>query len=275
MLKNLKSNFFSKIAAVVAILTIFVASFAIPCSAADSSSSLNGTDWVFHDTVEPVSIGTPLPANFYTYSSPSSRIACTYLSWTQTNQLYMTYGGPNPILQVYTDGVWSSDSYRRIHFDSVHVDYASALAAMLEDSAYKCDIAYIDGQEFIFPVGSSWANLVSSDVNSSAFNLVFSLNGQSVLFGSSVIPGVQASDKIDAERYYSTSSDNSNDSFGFFHVLTGITHWVTNSFNDIWSVFYIEGEGLTLLGSLAIAGLSIAIGFLIIGVVQSFLKLRS
>jgi hypothetical protein len=57
-------------------------------------------------------------------------------------------------------------------------------------------------------------------------------------------------------------------------IWTEVMTWITTSLGSVQTVFYASGE-LTFLGTLAVVGVSIAIGFLIIGVVQNFLKLRS
>ena len=61
---------------------------------------------------------------------------------------------------------------------------------------------------------------------------------------------------------------------------TSIMEWVTESLGDIQVVFYDatanSGDGaLTFLGVLAVISVAIGIVFLLIGVVQNFLHLRS
>lgn len=56
-------------------------------------------------------------------------------------------------------------------------------------------------------------------------------------------------------------------------IWTQVMTWITTSLGSVQTVFYAEGE-LTFLGTLAVIAVSIGIGFLIIGVVQNFLKLR-
>lgn len=56
-------------------------------------------------------------------------------------------------------------------------------------------------------------------------------------------------------------------------VWTEVMNWITTALGDVQVVFYAENK-LTFLGTLAVIGVSIAIGFLIIGVVQKFLHLR-
>lgn len=56
-------------------------------------------------------------------------------------------------------------------------------------------------------------------------------------------------------------------------VWTEVMTWITTSLGSVQTVFYDDGS-LTFLGTLAVIGVSIGIGFLIIGVVQNFLKLR-
>lgn len=57
-------------------------------------------------------------------------------------------------------------------------------------------------------------------------------------------------------------------------IWTQVMNWISTSLGSVQTVFYDAEDGLTFLGTLAVIGVSIAIGFLIIGVVQNFLKLR-
>lgn len=56
-------------------------------------------------------------------------------------------------------------------------------------------------------------------------------------------------------------------------VWTEVMTWITTSLGSVQDVFYAENN-LTFLGTLAVIGVSIGIAFLVIGVVQNFLKLR-
>lgn len=56
-------------------------------------------------------------------------------------------------------------------------------------------------------------------------------------------------------------------------IWTEVMTWITTSLGSVQTVFYANGD-LTFLGTLAVIGVSIGIAFLIIGVVQNFLKLR-
>lgn len=56
-------------------------------------------------------------------------------------------------------------------------------------------------------------------------------------------------------------------------VWTQMMSWITTSLASVQTVFYAENS-LTFLGTLAIVSVAIGVGFLIIGVVQNFLKLR-
>lgn len=63
-------------------------------------------------------------------------------------------------------------------------------------------------------------------------------------------------------------------------VWTEIMTWITTALGSIQDVFYTAGTGgeageLTFLGVLAVIGVAIGIAFLIIGVIQNFLRLRS
>lgn len=57
-------------------------------------------------------------------------------------------------------------------------------------------------------------------------------------------------------------------------VWTEIMTWITTSLASVQTVFYTENN-LTFLGVLAVISVAIGIAFLIIGVIQNFLKLRS
>ena len=57
-------------------------------------------------------------------------------------------------------------------------------------------------------------------------------------------------------------------------VFTGITSWITSALGTVTGAFYVEGTGLTFIGHLSVIGLSIALAFLLIGVIQRFLSLR-
>lgn len=57
-------------------------------------------------------------------------------------------------------------------------------------------------------------------------------------------------------------------------VFTDIMDWITSGLNSVQGVFYANNQ-LTMLGTLAVIGVAVGVAFLIIGVVQKFLKLRS
>lgn len=56
-------------------------------------------------------------------------------------------------------------------------------------------------------------------------------------------------------------------------VWTSVMTWITTSLASVQTVFYAEGA-LTFLGVLAVISVAIGIAFLVIGVIQNFLKLR-
>lgn len=62
-------------------------------------------------------------------------------------------------------------------------------------------------------------------------------------------------------------------------VFSEIIEWITGAMESVLGVFYTAGvdggEGsLTFLGMLAVAALAISVFFLILGVIQSFLRFR-
>ena len=59
-----------------------------------------------------------------------------------------------------------------------------------------------------------------------------------------------------------------------FEVFTEIGNWIVGALPKFFSLFYVADTGLTMLGSLAVVGLGISIVFLLIGIIQRFLKFR-
>ena len=57
-----------------------------------------------------------------------------------------------------------------------------------------------------------------------------------------------------------------------FNVFDAISTWLTGAVQDIIPMFYVPESGLTFLGSLAVVGLGIGVVFLLIGIIQRFLK---
>lgn len=56
-------------------------------------------------------------------------------------------------------------------------------------------------------------------------------------------------------------------------VWTEVMEWIVTSLASVQSVFYVEGA-LTFMGVLAVISVAIGIAFLVIGVIQNFLRLR-
>lgn len=64
------------------------------------------------------------------------------------------------------------------------------------------------------------------------------------------------------------------------NIVTAITDtfdaigaWLVGAVGDMVPMFYDASTGLTFLGTLALIGLGISVSFLLIGIVQRFLKL--
>lgn len=58
-------------------------------------------------------------------------------------------------------------------------------------------------------------------------------------------------------------------------VWTQVMTWITESLGSVQDVFYNSTDSsLTFLGTLAVISVAIGIAFLVIGVIQNFLKLR-
>lgn len=56
-------------------------------------------------------------------------------------------------------------------------------------------------------------------------------------------------------------------------VFTAVGQWITTSVDALMPMFH-NAEGLTLLGVLAVAGLSMSVIFLLLGFIQNFLHFR-
>lgn len=57
-------------------------------------------------------------------------------------------------------------------------------------------------------------------------------------------------------------------------VFDSVGDWLTTAIGNVTDLFYVDGTGLTLIGTLAIMGLSIAVVMLLINVVRSFLRFQ-
>lgn len=55
-------------------------------------------------------------------------------------------------------------------------------------------------------------------------------------------------------------------------VFEAVSSWIVSSVTGIIPMFYDQTNGLTFLGILAIAGLAFSVAFLLIGIVQRFLR---
>lgn len=57
-------------------------------------------------------------------------------------------------------------------------------------------------------------------------------------------------------------------------VFDSMSEWLTGALADVTSLFYAPDTGLTLVGTLAIMGLSIAVVTMLIAVIRSFLRFQ-
>lgn len=68
-----------------------------------------------------------------------------------------------------------------------------------------------------------------------------------------------------------TGEDMVND---VFPIFTGIGAWIVSSVSGIIPMFYTDAEGLTFVGTLAVAALAIAVVLLLISLVRRFFQFR-
>lgn len=80
---------------------------------------------------------------------------------------------------------------------------------------------------------------------------------------------------IDFINTYGTlvTDEPDGEELGIFAVWTQITQWIVQGLGSVSNAFYTNGE-LTLLGYLCIIPLAIGVAFLLIAIIQKFLRLR-
>lgn len=59
-----------------------------------------------------------------------------------------------------------------------------------------------------------------------------------------------------------------------FGIFTSIGVWMVETLPTFFALFYVQETGLTLLGTLAVCSLGISIVFLLVGIIQRFMKFR-
>lgn len=92
-----------------------------------------------------------------------------------------------------------------------------------------------------------------------------------LFFGQETPIAVEAWQYIPFEVYQIGGDVSPTEPIG--NVWTGIMTWITSALTTVMGAFYVDGS-LTLLGTLACIGVSVGLGFLLIGIIQRFLKLR-
>lgn len=58
-------------------------------------------------------------------------------------------------------------------------------------------------------------------------------------------------------------------------VFNEVATWLVSALNTLMGVFYNAETGLTVMGVLGVSSLAIAVIFLVLGVIQNFLRFRS
>lgn len=58
-----------------------------------------------------------------------------------------------------------------------------------------------------------------------------------------------------------------------FEVFDAVMTWLVGAIGDAIPIFWVAETGLTFMGTLCLISLGIAVVFLLIGIVQRFLKL--
>lgn len=60
-----------------------------------------------------------------------------------------------------------------------------------------------------------------------------------------------------------------------FAVFTEVGDWIVTAINQMVPIFYDPTEGLTFMGIMATIGVGLGVILLVVGIIQSFLRLRS
>lgn len=60
-----------------------------------------------------------------------------------------------------------------------------------------------------------------------------------------------------------------------FEVFSSVADWIVEAVVGVIPMFYSADTGLTFIGVLAVAGLAISVAFLLIGIIQRFLKFQA
>lgn len=58
-------------------------------------------------------------------------------------------------------------------------------------------------------------------------------------------------------------------------VFLSVGEWISTAVTSLTPMFWDSTNGLTFLGTLAVAGLAFSVAFLIIGLIQNFLHFRN
>lgn len=58
-------------------------------------------------------------------------------------------------------------------------------------------------------------------------------------------------------------------------VFTAIFEWIIGVIPDVVAVFYVAETGLTFMGVLCLLALAVSVFFLIMGLIQNFLRFRA
>lgn len=160
---------------------------------------------------------------------------------------------------------WLDSSYRYVTVTGYYGAYDESAYNWFLENTISLEKFKVNGTSFSFFEGDTWSSFVDSDFNSGSFTI----DGDNVLYEGYRLDGVKASDLIEADRNYSFPPTAS-----YFMTVEGVVDWVMAAITDSVKIFYVEGQGLTLVGILALASLSISIAFLLIGVISNFLKNR-
>ena len=138
------------------------------------------------------------------------------------------------------------------------------------------DWAYENGN-YVSTMACSWYDsnyLMSDSVFLTYHTLAYSSTDLSITVftdgSGQYFPGTYSPAQIFIEK----GEDNMNVLEAILAVFTAIGEWIVGFIPTLFTLFYSAESGLTFLGVLAVAGLSFAVVFLFIGLIQRFLHFR-
>lgn len=276
-LNKVKSNkLLMKLSSVLIIFVVLCSMLVVPSAASDEDprEALVGKTFYFNETLTDLGDFSLNDSRLY-IEFISGDFSYTDLKRYSGSGIYLAFVRSvdgyqhNDKVYNYSDSSlplgWQSSSSRLVTVTGYHGALKEGWLSWFLDNTLTLLSFSVNGSSFSFFEDSTWSSFVDSDLNSGSFTI----SGDSVFYDGYRLDGVKASDLIQADRNYSFPPSAS-----YFMTAEGILDWVMAAITDSLKIFYVEGQGLTLVGVLGVVSVSISIAFLLISVISNFLKNR-